>query len=109
MGQPKRQAMFFVTKSGAIFRKAPPLTEKQRRTVFERDGGVCCACKTNVSRFKPRNVYSDPLVGAIDHIIPRSRGGQNDINNLRLLCETCNSQKGAKLDNEWGVPCNGKG
>jgi 5-methylcytosine-specific restriction endonuclease McrA len=35
--------------------------------------------------------------GTIDHIIPVSRGGTNDVDNLRLLCRSCNSKKGARL------------
>lgn len=37
------------------------------------------------------------------NVIPRSRGGQNNPENLRLLCESCNSSKGAKLDSEWAA------
>lgn len=34
----------------------------------------------------------------IDHILPRSEGGSDDIKNLRCLCKTCNNQKGNKLE-----------
>ena len=29
----------------------------------------------------------------VDHIVPRARGGSNDLENLQALCRTCNSQK----------------
>jgi 5-methylcytosine-specific restriction endonuclease McrA len=31
-----------------------------------------------------------------DHITPRSRGGLNTPTNIRVLCRSCNSSKGAK-------------
>ncbi len=34
----------------------------------------------------------------IDHVIPFSKGGTNDIENLVFACTRCNSQKGDKLD-----------
>ena len=34
----------------------------------------------------------------IDHILPRSLGGSNAIENLQPMCNTCNHKKGNKVD-----------
>ena len=36
----------------------------------------------------------------IDHILPRSRGGQTDLSNVALACPHCNARKWAHLDGE---------
>ena len=33
----------------------------------------------------------------IDHFLPISKGGTNDLGNLELRCKTCNLKKGAKI------------
>lgn len=37
----------------------------------------------------------------VDHIVPLSRGGTHEYENLQCLCKSCNSSKGAKLISEW--------
>lgn len=54
-----------------------------RWTVWERDNFTCQECGTR------RNL-------SIDHIIPESKGGTLDLDNLQTLCATCNSRKGAR-------------
>ena len=57
-------------------RRAVPLT---RRAIFARDGGRC--------------VYCDAPATSIDHVIPRSRGGQHAWDNVVSACRRCNHVK----------------
>lgn len=41
-------------------------------------------------------------VMTIDHVIPQSKGGSNDIENLRMACSHCNRWKGDRLLDELG-------
>lgn len=39
-----------------------------------------------------------------DHVIPKSRGGSDDLSNLVWACNRCNSKKGARTPEEAGMP-----
>ena len=36
----------------------------------------------------------------IDHIIPKSRGGTGNFENLRLICRKCNNKRGNKIEDD---------
>jgi len=95
LARPQLKAEFFIDTSGACLAKAPPISSRLRRAIFERDGYTCRACMSRVVYFGNTASPHRPTPGAVDHIIPRARGGQNNPENLQLLCITCNSQKGA--------------
>jgi 5-methylcytosine-specific restriction endonuclease McrA len=56
---------------------------EQRERVFMRDGRACQLCGTDEGDMH------------IDHIIPRKSGGDHSLDNLRVLCKSCNLRKGA--------------
>ena len=60
-------------------------TEIKKFVIQKRAKACCeyCICQTR---------YSTQSF-SIDHIIPISKGGNNDINNLALSCQGCNSHK----------------
>ena len=44
------------------------------------------------------NLYSeDNVLMTKDHILPRSRGGKDAIENMQTMCTICNSKKGSEL------------
>ncbi len=57
---------------------------ENKNRLYGMQGGYCAACETH---FEPRNLE-------VDHIIARSKGGTDHIENLQLLCGSCNRIKG---------------
>ena len=53
--------------------------------VFAADERRCCYCQTSKVNSK--------IPMAIDHIVPRSKGGTSSFENLCLACRTCNELK----------------
>lgn len=56
-----------------------------RRNVLIRDRFACAYCGTK----------GKPIT--MDHVVPRSRGGENDFENCVACCQPCNQKKGARL------------
>lgn len=86
----------------------------QRHTVFQKSQ-TCCSCGLTASFLAiERNItdsnYHINMYGKTpngkdvlftkDHIIPKSKGGRNNISNYTTMCTICNSKKGNKLPNE---------
>ncbi len=66
------------------------MTAKLRQQIKERDNFTCKFCGNSTD--------SEPnLLLEIDHIIPVSKGGCTEENNLQTLCWRCNRQKSNKL------------
>lgn len=63
-----------------------PLGKTIRFSVFRRDKFTCRYCGRN----------SDTAVLEVDHVIPVSRGGTSEMDNLITSCADCNGGKGAR-------------
>lgn len=60
-----------------------PIPGTLRYEVLKRAHGRCEAC----------GISNQERALQVDHIIPRTKGGTNDLSNLQALCSTCNAQK----------------
>ncbi len=59
-----------------------------RRAIFARDGGRCAYCRGTAE--------------TIDHVLPRSRGGGHQWDNVVAACAHCNHTKGDRTPAELG-------
>lgn len=86
-----------------------------RLQTFAFKGTRCVSCgiqgthfrkeRSHPSDLRPHlNLYSAYLPGLIevlmtkDHIVPRAKGGSDDLGNMQPMCFRCNERKGASVD-----------
>lgn len=67
----------------------------QRRKLLERDNWTCQMCKCKVHDRKTD--INTPDKAHLDHIIPISKGGNSEPENLQVLCRDCNIKKADKI------------
>ena len=62
--------------------------DSQKRAAFERQGGICGKGGNDGcgKKFELKEMHAD-------HIIPWSRGGKTEMDNLQMLCADCNLRK----------------
>ena len=63
--------------------------------VYERDGFTCWLCNTETLT---EYVMGDPLSPSLDHVVPRSRGGDDAMGNLRTAHMICNAYRRDRED-----------
>lgn len=64
----------------------------RRRQLFGGRATVpCCFCRKTLI----------PATATIEHVRPISRGGSNDLSNLRLSCSPCNYDRGVRDFDEF--------
>ena len=70
--------------------RVPRLVQRKisRRALFARDGWRCVYCGSTGGRL------------TLDHVIPRSRGGESSWENVVTSCAPCNLRKGNNLPHE---------
>jgi 5-methylcytosine-specific restriction endonuclease McrA len=71
--------------------KVPTVSSFSKRNVFKRDKYICQYCG--------KQTYSM----TIDHVTPKSRGGQSIWTNVVTACEPCNKRKADRTPDEAGM------
>ena len=67
-----------------------------RLKIYERDNYICWLCNEPVDR--DADPQKDDWAPSLDHVVPRSRGGSHDPENLRTAHRWCNS---VRSDNDY--------
>jgi 5-methylcytosine-specific restriction endonuclease McrA len=78
--------------SGAEYQQGTLLGYEVREYLLEKFNRKCIYC----------GKQNTPL--EIEHIVPKSRGGSNKVDNLGIACRDCNVKKGNKTAEEFGYP-----
>jgi hypothetical protein len=74
------------------------------RLLLLKDNRKCVSCGREGTHFRMErdighidphmNLYSDDgILMTKDHVVPKSKGGANSLNNYQTMCEICNSLK----------------
>lgn len=81
-----RPAVILLHQYVRVVRRRP--SAPSRRGILRRDGRLC--------------VYCGRTAATVDHVIPRSRGGDSSWENLVGCCSACNIRKGDRTLDELG-------
>jgi hypothetical protein len=74
-----------------------------RRAVLVRDSFRCIYCGVGAGEMSGGQIlHKDDFT--LDHIVPRSRGGENTWGNTACACQRCNQRKGDRTPHEAGMP-----
>lgn len=77
-------------------RRCKVILDKEVTALLIAQNYKCAYCGTDIALKSQRE---------LDHIIPRSRCGSNDVGNLQWLCSRCNQAKGAMTGEEFIEMC----
>ena len=82
----KKGIYYYVLKRDEKYLNLRAFPESIKRSVYERQGGICAKCgkRCDISEMEG------------DHITPWSEGGKTTVENCQMLCKTCNRKKSNK-------------
>lgn len=95
-----------------------PFKKSWRLRVFNKKGCSCVSCKKAgtiliKSLDKGGGAHwdlfaQDGTMLTVDHILPKSKGGKNNLENLQPMCYDCNTEKGDKYANSDATNAQGQ-
>lgn len=86
----KKPSVIRVKKFVNVYNQKAPLN---RENIYRRDNYECVYCGED-----------DKKLLTLDHVIPKSKGGENSWDNLVTACKRCNSEKADLTLEEFGKP-----
>jgi len=103
MAYPRLAARFFVSPTGLCHeREQRDLRDSVKDAIWRRDRSRCRVCRGKLDPYAPvcSPFWRGLPKGSVDHILPVSRGGTHDPDNLRLVCHHFNMARKADARNE---------
>ena len=94
LGTPELPEIIHTTKPPKRTDPEAPKRSKNIKDILYRQQNGCCVGKCGGRNF-PIDIFE------IDHIVPRSKGGDDVDSNLQLLCPTCNGSKSNRAMSKW--------
>jgi 5-methylcytosine-specific restriction endonuclease McrA len=77
----------------------------KREKIYLRDRYTCQYCSIKIGKKHPVKGYiMEKKHFTLDHVIPRSKGGNNLPSNLVTSCEPCNTRKADRFPDEANMP-----
>lgn len=76
--------------------KRKQMPYSKMRIIFDKANHICSICgeETRFGGLYDTPFDNFPKCGSVDHIIPYSLGGTDDMENLRWTCKSCNCSRG---------------
>lgn len=90
----KITSLYWIAAANVEVRKAQKWRTEIVAHLRQRDGDKCGLCSKAMKFDVPTGPRGDPFGATIDHVIPRSLGGVDDLVNLQLAHWVCNNRKG---------------
>ena len=87
-----RPGQYILISSTRLPQNKRSISKEVRAIVLDRDGGICQLCGAVAG--EPHPIDGKPSRMQIAHVIDKSSGGTDEIDNLKCLCSHCN--EGAK-------------